>query len=449
MSDARDLLQDPNFIQDLYDTELSAGQIVTKYGCGPTFVKKHRKNRGIKRGSTPARPATAFAAVPEQETTEESSTGAKSYTFLRERPVTLEDAREWIRESGDDPDDYNVSARSVAYGTGQWSNKMSAWPKVARTAEKDGPAWPVIQQALPVVVHAESARERVVRANGFKLAMKCADHQIGFRALPDGTFDPFHDDKAMDLFIEVVRQNQPDTVQVLGDFLDLTSQGKYVQEAGFARTTQMAIDTGHAWLAKLRHAAPNAEIIIIEGNHDVRMQRFVEANALAAFGLTQANKPDSWPVMSLPFLLRLEELGIEYVDAYPAATYWDKPDTRNIHGTRANSKGSTMGQYLHELSHINTWAGHTHRAEIIYRTVIGHSGAPIESYAANPGCLCRTDGSVPSVHGATGAKGIPATVVEDWQQGFGMLYYTETESWPYVYRIKNGKTVIGDKIISV
>lgn len=204
----------------------------------------------------------------------------------------------------------------------------------------------------------------------------------------------------------------------------------------------MAIDAGHEFLATLRAVCPHAEIVLIEGNHDKRMTTFIETNALAAFGLRQASKPTSWPVMSLPFLLRLDELAITYMDAYPAATDWDDDHTRNIHGTRANSKGSTMSQYVNDLPHINTWAGHTHRAEIIYKTVMGARGEAIESYSANPGCLCRIDGTVPSVHGATHQDGTTARIVEDWQQGFGSLLYDgQGQSWPQVHRISNGVTI--------
>jgi predicted phosphodiesterase len=275
-----------------------------------------------------------------------------------------------------------------------------------------------------------------------KLALKGADTQIGFRRLADGSLDPFHDDKAMDVFVQAALKMQPDKIQILGDFLDLASQGRFAQEASFAQTTQPSLDRGHLFLATLRAACPDAEIIVIEGNHDKRMQNFIEANALAAFGLKRANMPDSWPTQSLPYLLRLDELGIKYVDAYPAATDWDNDNTRNIHGTKANSRGSTTAQYVFELPHLNTWAGHTHRVEVTYRSVTGARGEAVESYSANPGCLCRVDGAVPSVNGAIGADGTAARIVENWQQGFGLAYYNDTESWPYVYRIRNGVALI-------
>ena len=310
------------------------------------------------------------------------------------------------------------------------------------------PKWPVIEQAQPVKVTLPNSTRKPDRG-GYKLALKAGDTQIGFRALGDGTYESFHDDEAMNLFLHVVLLEKPDKVTILGDFLDLPAQSRWAQEAGFARTTQMALDRAHEWLASIRAAVPDADIEIIEGNHDKRLQTYVETNALSAFGLRKAGLPEAWPVMSLPNLLRLDELKITYVDAYPAATTWDNDSVRNIHGTRANSRGSTTSQYSQELPHISTWVGHTHRAEVTYKTTLGPRGEAIESYTANPGCLCKTDGTVPSVHGAQHADGSSARVVEDWNQGFGVNLYNETESWPSIYRIHNGKTIYKGQVISV
>ena len=375
-------------------------------------------------------------AKPEQESGNEQ--GVNSYTLTSEKAWGYEDFCQFIRSKGQDPDQvtFNWGVTTNPAG-GFWNKLNNVRPKVGG---HDAPAWPVIQPAKPVTVKVPELPRAPRRS--MKLAIKCADHQIGYRRLADGTLDPFHDKQAMDLFTMVCAKYQPDKIQILGDFLDLPSQSRWAQEAAFALTTQAALDDAHSWLAQLRAVAPAAEIVIIEGNHDKRLQNFVEANALAAFGLRKAGLPESWPVMSIPYLLRLDELNITYVDAYPAATDWDNDTTRNIHGTRANSKGSTTSQYIHELPHLNTWAGHTHRAEITHHQVMGPRGEAIQSYSANPGCMCRVDGAVPSVNGAIGATGAPARVVEQWQQGLGMLYYNETESWPFVYRIINGRTII-------
>ncbi|WP_344880902.1 hypothetical protein [Zhihengliuella alba] len=375
-----------------------------------------------------------------------SATGS-SYVRYSERPWGYEDHCDFIRQQGQDPDEVTFTWGWTSNPSGGFWNKLNnVRPIKQDEACTPGTAWPVIQQAAPVQVTIAHRPSRPRR--DLLMAIKGADTQIGFRQLADGTMDPFHDAAAMAAFVKVCLQEQPEKIQILGDFLDLASQGRFSQEAAFAQTTQAALDTGHQFLAELRTACPTADIIVIEGNHDKRMQSFIEANALAAFGLKRAQMPDSWPVMSLPYLLRLDELSVRYVDAYPAATDWDNDTTRNIHGTKANSRGSTTAQYVSDLPHLNTWAGHTHRTEITYRSSIGHRGQPVESYSANPGCLCRTDGAVPSVNGAIGADGTPAGVVENWQQGFGVLLYTDTESWPQVYRIRNGAAIYNGALIA-
>lgn len=382
----------------------------------------------------------AKANTPAGESEQHNPDGSSSYTRFSETPWGFEDYRQFIASRGQDPD-------SVTFNWGWTSNPAGGvWNKLSgvrskTAADSNEPAWPVIQPAEPVSVVINDRPAKPVR--GMKLALKGADTQIGFRRLADGSLDPFHDDAAMAVFVDAALKMQPDKIQILGDFLDLASQGRFAQEASFAQTTQESLNRGHQFLATLRAAAPDAEIVVIEGNHDKRMQNFIEANAVAAFGLKRAGLPDSWPVMSLPYLLRLDELNVQYVDAYPAATDWDNDTTRNIHGTKANSRGSTTSQYVFELPHLNTWAGHTHRVEVTYRSVMGARGEAVESYSANPGCLCRVDGAVPSVNGAIGADGTAARIVENWQQGFGLAYYNDTESWPSVYRIRNGVALMG------
>src|SRR5690606_9881891 len=191
--------------------------------------------------------------------------------------------------------------------------ETGSWHKF--TYDKPTPERPVVQPGQPGESRTGPLPQAPTRANGLKLSMKGADTEIGFRALADGSYEPFHDDQAMALFTEVARMEQPETIVILGDFLDLPSQGRWVQEAGFARTTQMALDRAYEFLATLRAVAPRSDIHLIEGNHDKRLQGFIETNALAAFGLRKAGWPESWPVMSIPNLLRLDELNITYYDA--------------------------------------------------------------------------------------------------------------------------------------
>jgi predicted phosphodiesterase len=274
-----------------------------------------------------------------------------------------------------------------------------------------------------------------------------ADTQIGYRNV-NGELDPFHDEKAMALFVELVRLEKPERVILAGDIIDLAEQGRWTQEAGFALTTQAAIDRTYRFLYDLREAAPSAKIDLIEGNHDKRMQNFVELNAKSAFGLKRAGWPDEWPVMSIPYLLRLDELKVTYYDAYPNAHVWINNNLRAEHGTKVNSNGSTAQRYLNETPHISRLFGHTHRQEVVQRTTWDRMGK-IRSQAINPGCLCRVDGAVPGVHGSIGADGKPATYYEDWQQGAAVIRYTDDEFFVELVQFDDGKTIYQGQELTV
>jgi predicted phosphodiesterase len=310
-------------------------------------------------------------------------------------------------------------------------NTLQSWTYVGEQGE---PAWPVIQRAPE-----PPAKRKVTAAPLIKKWKTCvagADTQIGFRVLPDGTQDPFHDDAALTLFNTLVEAENPHSVILAGDIIDMAEQGRFAQEASFANTTQLAIDRTYYWLADIRDKT-GGEIHLIEGNHDKRLQRFVEENAKAAFGLRIAGMPESWPVMSLQNLLQTDALGIQYYDAYPNANVWLNNNLRAEHGTKVNSRGSTAQRYLDETPHVSRIIGHTHRQEIVQRTTWDRVGK-IKSAVINPGCLCRVDGAVPSVHGSIGASGVPATVYEDWQQGAAIIRYTDDQFFVELVQFEDG-----------
>jgi predicted phosphodiesterase len=283
------------------------------------------------------------------------------------------------------------------------------------------PEWDPVERSKPVVI--KPPRLAKEKKTAHKVFVILPDPQIGYRNF-DGFWDPFHDEAAMAVALKITdwlyHNDRVDAVINLGDFLDLPTQGRFVQEPAFAGTTQRSIDRGHLFLQEQRAAAgEDASIVLIEGNHDRRMEKFIQINAAAAWGLKRANM-DELPVMSIPYLLRLEEIGVEYIDAYPAGAYWINRNLRAIHGHKVRSGGSTAAAYTNDTPHISTVFGHIHRQEVQSKTVFDRDGA-IRSRAISPGCLCRVDGAVPSVNGSTKVDGSPATFYENWQQGIAVI----------------------------
>lgn len=283
-----------------------------------------------------------------------------------------------------------------------------------------GPQWPVVQQAKRTTTRKASGKPRSSR--GWRTAVVLPDPQIGFRHRPDGSLEPFHDEAAMKVALEMVASLNPDLVVHVGDLVDLAPFGKYVQEPAFALTTQKALDRAHLFLSEAIEAAPNAEHRLLEGNHDRRLQDYVVKNAQAAFGLKRANVPEEWPVMSLPHLLHLEELGVEYVGGYPHGRTWINDNICVTHApAKLNSGGSSAHRSIDD-ERVSVIFGHVHRIELIHKTRNVQEGYRT-NLMASPGCLCRIDGVVPSYHASTDPEGASVTHYENWQQGIGVIRY--------------------------
>lgn len=372
---------------------------------------------------------------------------------VNEKGGTLGKIAELLQRSGIDPDDVG---RVHQVEIGEWQAITKDADGVAHTHDlkragivlspkwDEGPEWPVVQQAAPVVIKPPKRRSPAL-VRKWKTAVVLPDPQIGFRLI-DGVLDPFHDEGAIDVALQVIAAHEHDggvdkTIN-LGDYLDLASMSRFVQEAAFAQTMQPAVDRGHLFMCEQRAAAPNAELVLIEGNHDRRLQNFITNNALAAFGLKRANTPAGWPVMSLPHVLRLDELDVVYIDAWPAGEYWINENLRAIHGNKVRSSGSTANAVVKDNTGVSTIMGHIHRIETHYKTT-GTRNGPVRVAAISPGCLCRVDGAVPSVNGSTGVDGHPALHWEDWQQGVGVVKYTDDQFFVTTHQIVDGVTVIG------
>lgn len=294
----------------------------------------------------------------------------------------------------------------------------------------DGPKWPVVQPG-PMCKLPKRSVSVVRRSDTWRTAVVLPDMQVGYFRTATNDLEPIHDERAIGVALAVIRAERPDLVVLVGDNLDGAELGKYRLSPAFQRTTQASIDRLATLCAELRDAAPEARIVWLAGNHEERLPNYLLDNAAAAFGLKRGNLPESWPVLSMPYLCRMDEHGVEYLPGYPASTFWINQRLRVIHGDKVASGGSTAHKYL-ATEKTSVLYGHVHRREWAERTRLDHDG-PKTILAASPGCLCRTDGVVPSTKGATDLDGRPVATSEDWQQGIGVVRY-EQDDGRFVYQ---------------
>lgn len=286
-----------------------------------------------------------------------------------------------------------------------------------------GPEWPVVDRGPAVKLAKRTTPKR--SSDGWRIALVWPDTQIGYFRGVDEELVPTHDESAIAVALQVAADVQPDEILRVGDDLDLPELGKYRTSPAFSRTTQASIDRATVLGAEQRNAAPGARIVWLAGNHEERLSNYVLDNARAAFGLRRGrfagDAPTAWPVLSVPYLCRLDEFGIEFRPGFPAADFQLVPSFRIVHGLHVTSNGSTASKYLSREKSSVAY-GHVHRREYAARTFKAN-GTSREIFAASPGCLARIDGAVPSTKGATDLDGRPIGVVEDWQQGVGLVHY--------------------------
>ena len=297
-------------------------------------------------------------------------------------------------------------------------------------AWEDGPAWPVIQPGPVVKVPAKPSKPDTKTKDDWRTAVVLPDIQVGYFRQANGELEPLHDETAIGIALGIIRTAKPDLIVLVGDNADFVEFGKYRHTPAFQRTTQATIDRLALLTGELRNAAPDARIVWLAGNHEERLPNYILDNAKAAFGLRRGGTPEAWPVLSLPFLCRFDDHGVEYLPGYPASQFWINQRLRVIHGDKVSSGGSTAHKYL-ASEKTSVVYGHIHRREWAERTREDHDG-PKTVLAASPGCLARITGVVPSTKGGTDLDGRPIQRVEDWQQGLAVIDY-QPDDGPFVY----------------
>lgn len=203
---------------------------------------------------------------------------------------------------------------------------------------------------------------------------RCAvipDIQVGYRRdLMYGTLAPFHDRAVIDVGLQMLADIKPDVVVFLGDNADLPDWSlKYLSTPECQQITQTTL-IELAWIyGKVRATCPSAEIHVIEGNHDARLQTAVAANLRQAYGLRAVDQLEDEPALSMPRLLNLDALGIAYHGSYPHGRYRLNSNFLFHHGKLVRSQsGKTVAAAANDLRR-NEAFGHIHRVECASKTM--------------------------------------------------------------------------------
>lgn len=323
-----------------------------------------------------------------------------------------------------------VTGRSVHDEDKGTEKQTTTYQVVLSPSFEGGPASVLERAEIQRQIKRQKSKTKKGQPKGWEAAVILPDIQIGYYdKSTDPTrveLEPIHDERAISVALQVIRDINPDQVIMNGDNLDFADFGKYLNRMPFRNMVQPAIDRAAELCKEVREAAPSAKIVWIEGNHEARLHKYLDTYASAASGLTRGKlktqEREDFPVNSVPFLCRMADFDVDYLVGYPESQYFVNSNLSIIHGHKVNSGGSTAAKYLND-AHQSVIYGHVHRMEYLYRTRRSPKG-PRTVMAASPGCLCRTDGVVPSTNSGNDHFGRPLAICgENWQQGLAIVQY--------------------------
>lgn len=395
-------------------------------GVGKDTVSRRLKKAGINTGAT---------KLPVGKKIEDSTSGSER-VLVGKGVRSLEDL---LERAGVDPEDWIVSKHSV-----------NAWEAFAGRGESGDPETVTLHQVKAWLERRPSFWAKRVECNPIrrhptkgdidvKTCLIVPDSQHGFRRHEDGSLEPLHDRKACDVVIQACRLLQPTTIVLLGDMLDLAPWGSYSTDLSLRWTTQPSLVELHWFISQLRLASPSARIVYLEGNHEYRIQRVLtDAAAGEAVNLRPADSLDGNAVMSIPHLLSLDKLDVEYVAPYGKPFWWE--GVRFHHGSLVRSRGGQTVTAMLGQGHAHSQVvGHIHRREVASRTIPTAEEPGRKTISAlSPGCLCRVDDAVPHKAG---------TSQLDWQHGLGIAYATSSGTSLHLVPIDDGEAVVNGRVL--
>lgn len=253
---------------------------------------------------------------------------------------------------------------------------------------------------------------------------------------------PFHDEELHEAFCEWLQDNMPDQGIMLGDTIDLPDISRHRLDPENTAAVNECIQSGYNVIRDYVTSSPDTQWQMLEGNHDERLRNILldKPSVRPLYGIRQADTDDEEgePVLAVPHLLRLDELGVEHVSpqgAYDLGQINLGSKLAVRHGWIAR-QGSGVSA-LATLEHLgfSVIVGHTHRQSIVYKTTHDIDGEISTLTAAEAGCMCRVNQQPAS----DGRKWPNFTPMPDWQQGFS----TVTLHSNGFFRIENATFVNG------
>jgi len=206
---------------------------------------------------------------------------------------------------------------------------------------------------------------------------------------------PYEDKQTLAGVKAMLKDNKFDKIILGGDILDLNEISRFNEDKPRLKTEKLmeSFASGNAFLDELQALTRGSEIIYLEGNHEYRVEAYMDKNEELS-GLLEIEKN-----------LKLKERKIQLVRSHSKGEMYRIGNASFMHGLYVNSNHAKKTAQTHKY---DTFYGHTHDVMEFPVVLKGDDDTRV---AKSLGCLCSYD--------QTYLKGNPT----NWQQGFGIFHF--------------------------
>lgn len=296
-----------------------------------------------------------------------------------------------------------------------------------------------IRQAQPVEVVGDQRSGLTIHVPGdWRTWMVSPDPQVGYWLDSFGVWHTLHDERCFDLghavALGLAETEGLDGWLDVGDFGDIAAASRHnpttidLQTEGLNKTWER----GSRELARRRWVVgPHGSVVVLGGNHDLRLRSKAQKEMPWLVGMKRAGDDEEFPVLSVPYLMRAKDYGVEWVPSFQNTYYKLNSNLCAFHSPAYGSKALDTARKIAAKVHMSVVHGHTHRREALAENIeTKHGVRTMEIWS--DGTWARIDGSVPAHAGTEDeygnrmlASATPANVgvlSENWGQGFSIVH---------------------------
>lgn len=222
----------------------------------------------------------------------------------------------------------------------------------------------------------------------------------------------FEDPTALGVTLDFTEELQPDIIFVNGDVVDFPDISRFsnspldiLTDVDLANLSGLVLESKQQGKSKkyikprlqrdferiyeffkdLRRRCPKARIIMIYGNHDHRLQGFIDDNARQLSGVRRPG--DKGDVLALSEITKVSEFGVEIVYSGKNESSMVYGDLLIGHFYKVSNKSAATARSLMNQKHKSLLQPHVHRMGACYKTL--NDGSPL--VGIEMGCQCRLD----------------------------------------------------------